>query len=398
MMRSWHGYNRVWTGPRCRLQIVAPVVACALVLSACAETARDRTSDLPEIELVALPPIDGQAIPGMAGFGKIADLEIGEDGSVFVLDEMNRMVHVFDHQGTLLRTFGRRGRGPGELEQPGALTWGPDGHLWIVDSGNARYTVFDRNGSLVATYRGADPYVFHPLAVGFSATGLLYTVTVALEFGSLERPNTVLIESEVRNGQVSELRRIDLSFVEQPPTFRHQGSGMVLMLRIPFSSETIFRLDPDGQLWYAETGEPWVHRWSPASGVEQTVGREFDPRSVTQAELQEVLEDERVEELRQAAGPEVFAEFTSLIPDTKPYLQGFFLDDEENVWIIRSGPNTAGDDTLAMDVYDPSGRLVGFARAALAPEPRPRARDGLMAAVRRDELGTESIALYRIRR
>lgn len=376
------------------LRMLAPFAACAVVMSACANTTPDSSGGVPEMRLVALSVIDGEGRPGQTGFGRIADLEIGVDGSVFVLDQMNRTVRVFDRQGTPLRTFGARGGGPGELEQPTALAWGPDGDLWVVDPGNSRYTVFDTNGGLVGTYRSPDPNVFRPMDVGFSAEGLLYTVTLELEFGSLERSKTVLVEGEVEDGRVSERRRIELPFVEQPSAFRHQGDGMVLMQPIPFSSTAVLRVGPDGKLWHADTGEPWVHRRSLSDGVEQRFGREFEPPRVTRAELQEVLEAERLEEFRRAAGAEVFAEFTSLIPDTKPHLQGFFLDDEENLWIIRSG--RAGDDALAMDVYDPSGTRVAVAHAALEPEPEPRVRNGLLAGVVRDELGVESIALYRI--
>lgn len=120
---------------------------------------------------------------------------------------------------------------------------------------------------------------------------------------------------------------------------------------------------------------------------------------MTRPELREVLEREDVEELRSAAGPETVAEFTALIPDIKPYLRGFFFDGEKNVWVIRTGEDGSGDATRTreMDVYDPDGTLVAVARARLEPEPRPRVRDGLLAGVVRDELGTESVALYRIR-
>lgn len=100
------------------------------------------------------------------------------------------------------------------------------------------------------------------------------------------------------------------------------------------------------------------------------------------------------------AGPALFAEFASVIPDTKPHLKGFFFDDLGNVWVIRSaqGKHGSGEGTLPVDVHDPTGTLVATARVVLEAEPRPRIRNGRMATVTSDELGVESVAIYRVPR
>jgi hypothetical protein len=208
------------------------------------------------MRIVALPPIGGDSGSGHV-FGRVADIEIGEDGSVFVLDELSRAIHVFSEQGTLLRSFGRRGRGPGELERPAALTWGPGGDLWVFDAANARFTVFDPQGRLLATYRSPDPEMIYPWAISFSASGLLYTVSSGMDLVNQEFR---LVESEVADGGIRELRRIDLPFIEQPADFVHQGEGTVLVLPIPFSSLPVLRIGPDGHFWYANTRAPWIRR------------------------------------------------------------------------------------------------------------------------------------------
>jgi streptogramin lyase len=385
---------QTWARRVTGLRIRVWVAASAVGLTACANAPSDSSGDVLEIQLSTLPPIYGEVGPEHPGFGRIADLEIGEDSTVFVLDEMNQTIHVFDDRGTHLRTFGGRGSGPGELARPVALAWGPDAQLWVVDPGNARYTVFDTNGSLVATYghTGSTP-VFHLLAVGFSAAGHLYFVTAGPD---LIRQEFWLVECEVVDGTVNELQRFELTFVEQPSGFVHQGDGAVMVLPIPFSSMPVFRIGADGMLWYAATREPWVHRRSLPDGFEQTFGRAFDAPRVTPAELQEVLRSEDVDRLLSTAGPRAVAEFIGLIPDTRPHLEGFFFDDEENVWIMRS--ERAADGTRPIEVYEQSGTLVASARAALEAEPRPRVRDGLLAGVVRDELEVESIALYRVQR
>ncbi len=108
--------------------LVVPLAA--ILVCACTDSRPvPPTGDIRQLTLTALPLIGTQFGGGPQEFGSIADLEIGADGSVFVLDGLKAVVQVFDRDGTHLRTIGRRGRGPGELEGPTGLTWGPDGRL-----------------------------------------------------------------------------------------------------------------------------------------------------------------------------------------------------------------------------------------------------------------------------
>lgn len=392
---------RVDGGRTTGVRTALAVTALAVAIGACADRPPDSAEDVPELALVALARFDGEAIPGQPPFGRIADLEIGGDGSVFVLDALSRTVRVFDGQGTELRTFGERGQGPGELAEPAALFWGPDGNLWVADLGNGRFTVFEPDGDLVDTYTYLGPPLAVPPAVGFSEAGLLYAVALDLDVSlenMLENMKTVLVEYEVGNGEARPLRQIDLPFVELPQFFEYRRDGAVLIFPVPFSGHPTFRIDPIGRLWYAQTGEPLIHRWSILDGIDLTFGRELDPVPVTPAEVQEALDDSPdVEELR-SIGPSAVAELASLIPDFKPYLEGFFFDDEQSVWVIRTAQGNSGDDLHDVDIYHSSGTLIAVARTALESEPRPRIRDNLLAGVVRDELGVESVALYRIQR
>src|SRR5690606_18561286 len=48
-------------------------------------------------------------------FGNITGIDADSDGRIYVLDQQAQQVRIFDAQGTLLRTVGRGGSGPGEF-------------------------------------------------------------------------------------------------------------------------------------------------------------------------------------------------------------------------------------------------------------------------------------------
>ena len=95
----------------------AAALVLLLVMTSCGDPLPE-TVDAPEIELIPLATIGGIGASGPSAFGSITDLLIGPDGDVFVLDELNLVVQVFDQTGTHLRTIGRQGQGPGEIQGP----------------------------------------------------------------------------------------------------------------------------------------------------------------------------------------------------------------------------------------------------------------------------------------
>jgi hypothetical protein len=361
--------------------------ALCLLLAACGGPAADRAA--PPIELVELARIDG----GRAGFAAIAALEIDAAGAIYVLDRMDRLVHVFSDRGEPLRTFGGPGRGPGELQEPTALLWGPDGRLWVADPGNGRFAVFDESGGPIATHRSTEGDILHPLAIGATDAGRLFTVT--FEFGRLEQPSAILVESELSDGVVRLLRQVELPFVSWPAPFEQVGEGVMMVVPVPFAPEPAFQIDGRGGVWYASTADPWVQRWTPEGGAERRFGQEFAPQPVTAADRRRALDGPELEGLRAAGGAAAITRLEERIPAVKPHLRGFFVDDEANVWIMRT-PSPDSGEASRIDVYGSGGTLRGSAHARLEVEPRPRVRGGLLAAVVRDELGVESVVVYRV--
>lgn len=368
--------------------LVAPLAG--ILICACTDRPPvPPTGDVPQLTLTALPLIGTQVGGGPEEFGEIADIEIGADGSVFVLDGLKAVVQVFDRDGTHLRTIGRRGSGPGELEGPTGLTWGPDGRLWVVDG--SRYTVFNPDGSFVDSYPGRrvffDP---PPWPGGLSPDGLLHELDHDIGTG-----RTTLIEYEIVDGEAVELRRAGAPPQEMPTIEFRGGNGVMGVLGIPLAPFPFWRVGPGGHLWYAQTGEPWVYRRPTFGGPVTTFGRDFDPPPWTAVERQAELEMGFYDRFRPYRAE--WERYTSLIPERKPHVRGIFFDDEDNVWIIRSDFEEPGSDANLIDVYDPEGNLIAVTAAAFEELPFPRVRAGLMAAVVKNELEVDFVALWEIR-
>ena len=383
-----------------RLARLATTTTCVLTGSlltaamGCDRQPPAESVDPVQLELVAR--FDTDATPAAAPWGSIIDVELRADGSVFVVDGLSRTLSAFDSSGVPLAHFGGRGRGPGELEGPAGLTWDPDGHLWVVDLGTGRLSAFGPNGELVTTVQATGATPFTPLAIRFTTPSSLRVVALDFSGGSPEQPMAVLVDLAVAENTVEPVGLAPMPFVRWPDLFDFRTDDIALLMVVPFSPEPLFGIDPSGHLWYGDGASGRVDRWVVADSFDVASVQDASPLPVTSTDIQATLEgNPDIEELEVTGGASAVAELMERIPENHPRIEGFFFGDDESIWVMRSAAEAEGDER-AIDVFDGSGQLMGIARAPLAATPRPRMRDGWLVGVMRDELGVESVALFRV--
>jgi len=70
--------------------------------------------------------------------------------NVYLSDEWENTISVFDSNGNFLRKWGKTGSGDGELLRPAGLVCEKNGNIIVVDSGNNRLQVFSPDGKFLA--------------------------------------------------------------------------------------------------------------------------------------------------------------------------------------------------------------------------------------------------------
>lgn len=87
-------------------------------------------------EELRIGSLDGDA---EYAFGNVVGIEVGSDGSIYVLDQQAQEVRSYDAEGAFLERLGRPGSGPGELTQgASALVLGRGDTLLVADPGAQR--------------------------------------------------------------------------------------------------------------------------------------------------------------------------------------------------------------------------------------------------------------------
>ena len=108
-----------------------------------ARAGADRPLDWEPVELFS---VGGFVAPDWATFGEIGSVGFDGEGNLYVFDDQVAEITVVSPEGELVRKFGRRGDGPGEIGRPLAMTVFPDGRVAISDLGKRGLVLFDSRG------------------------------------------------------------------------------------------------------------------------------------------------------------------------------------------------------------------------------------------------------------
>ncbi len=82
------------------------------------------------------------------GLYDISRFTVDAKGNIYLLNPKNEgdQIFVVDKTGKLIRSFGQRGQGPGELERPIEIFLTTEGNIFVQDGGRAKVAIFSPEG------------------------------------------------------------------------------------------------------------------------------------------------------------------------------------------------------------------------------------------------------------
>jgi sugar lactone lactonase YvrE len=99
----------------------------------------------------------GLAGEGPDTFNRPSDVLLAPNGDIFVADghggDSNARIVKFSNDGTFIKTWGKRGKEPGEFDVPHSLAMDSAGRLFVADRANNRIQIFDQEGKFLDAWR-----------------------------------------------------------------------------------------------------------------------------------------------------------------------------------------------------------------------------------------------------
>jgi hypothetical protein len=90
-------------------------------------------------------------------FNQPSDVLVARNGDIFVADghggNSNARIVKFTKDGKFIKTWGKKGSGPGEFDTPHAIAMDSKGRIFVGDRGNNRIQIFDQEGNFIAEWK-----------------------------------------------------------------------------------------------------------------------------------------------------------------------------------------------------------------------------------------------------
>ncbi len=335
-------------------------LAVACVVSACSSgesgnpgsTPGDGRSFAPPTEQIVLTEVFRVGLEDPL-FGRISDIEIGPDRTVYVADSGSEsVVHRFDQTGRYLGPLGAKGDGPGEYGRPNLVIATADS-IVLHDGYYGRILTYEPDGT---PRRRTDR---HSTVTQENPTSVSLGGMLGVRYVGFETPVALPgMEGDLPEHYVVRFINADATAGDSLWTVRSRKiltistDRSVRMRAAPFGAQThcVFGIDRAYCAWggalefdtFDEDGNP-IDSWSVA----------YNPVDIPEAEKASVREN-------------IGEDFLPLLelPDHYPAIEGLAMDDSGHLWIrVRVEHGGAGQQdpdavTTSTWVVDPDGGHV----------------------------------------
>jgi len=292
-------------------------------------------------------------------FSEIRDITVDEDERIYVSDQIESHVKVFNKNGEYLRTIGRKGQGPGELNYPTYISITHQNEL-MVNAGNRSLSFFTLDGAHVSS-----------LSLAKIFTGR----------ADINSKGNIIIHSykRVPPNTIYELKMYDstLNFILT------YGSCSIpsgtIRESYPFRPFFWWQIANNDNIVFGYPKTYEIQILNSEGKVIKRILREYDPVEVTQEEKEEYMKDYE-------KGHKFY------FPQYHPAYRWFILDDEGRIY-VRTFEKIEDGNGYYNDIFDSKGRYL--VKIPLRSTPRVLKKNKLYT-IEEDEEGFQMVKRYKV--
>lgn len=262
-------------------------------------------------------------------FSEIRTIEVDDEGNIYVLDSKEVCVKVFDKNGKHVRTFGKKGQGPRELQRPVRLHLFRGREMMIYDGGNNRLSYFSLDGECLREIPAGKYRLSR--AIPDSKGNIIGQFLV---FG-----DKIVTEIKIFDSELNPV--LDIATIEEEGI----STNVFNMMR-PVISVRV--MENDHIVWGASS-QYEICVVNPEGITIRKIIKDYDPVKITEADKEVMIN----ESFGDRGVPEGFKlEF----PKNYHPFYYFICDDEGRIYVQTYEKDKQGD--VCFDVFDTEGRYI----------------------------------------
>lgn len=291
-------------------------------------------------------------------FFQIRYISVSEDEKIYILDSKEAHVKVFDKNGKYLKTIGRPGQGPGELNRPSTISVSQN-ELMVHET--RRLSFFSLDGEFL---RNVSTKGVWALSAMIDSKG-----NIVVTEGLLDPDNVryILKKFDSKMNLLSEIAS------SPAPDARKSFN--------PFMPVAHWLIDKDDNIVYGYPKNYELQIFNPEDKLIKKITKEYDPVKVTEKEKKKFLED---------TPPQIRTRY-----DFSKYHSAYrrlFLDDEGRIF-VRAWEKIVDEDIYYYDVFDHEGRYI----VKIPLRTRPYiCKKGKLYSIEEDEDGFQMVKKYKV--
>lgn len=287
-------------------------------------------------------------------------IAVDENERIYVLDYKECHIKIFDRAGSHIKTFGRNGQGPGELEAPISLSISNNNEIMVEDARNRRLHFFTLEGDYINSISTA--IGFRMIKFNFDAHGNILCLNVN------NRPNDILYEICLFDRQLKPIRTI-ASYI-YPLSFSSMNVFTPTLHYTVYSDDSILYGFPD--LYKLIIVD---HKGNEVRSIE----KEYAPIEVTAKERESFLKN--------------FPSNANLrIPEYHNAYRYFTVDDEGRIF-VQTWERLKNGRGYYQDVFDGSGKYITSIPLEIDPV---LWKMNKLYTVEEDESGLQIVKRYKV--
>lgn len=320
--------------------------------------------------------------------GRINGVRVDDSGRIFISDDSEKRINVYNSEGEFVTSMGRSGKGPGEFEYISNLSLN-ESHAFAMDFGIRRINVFSletlgfdfsipmlKEGHQISELERYYPSSFYLLESGEIL--VLYSQPFGrMDDESEQRYNRIYKVDQQGNIQPDQVLEVEPN---EPLVYRTDNS--VTVFGIPFGAKQNFSITADQKIAVNRSDQFLFKMYDESGNYERAFYHPFSPKELTRERAMNQFDNENY---RRAVR-------NYDLPESWPAINGFVTDDEGRFWV-----STIVDDE---DVYE--WWILSSNGELLAKQIWPRStsvqevKNGYLYTREENDMGLIEIVKYRL--
>jgi hypothetical protein len=298
-------------------------------------------------------------------FSELRSVQVDDQENIYVLDWKDISIKIFDKTGKHLRTFGKKGQGPGEIQTPTRMLLTPGGKLAILDSGNRRIAFYSLTGECLKEIPTAKWSL-----IRMSVDSRSYIYGDSFAFGK-DR----LLEKLLKFGSEFDL----VSTV-------HEVSAELRPPRVnPLPERFIYSVMKGDNFVWGITTKYELQIVNPQGEPVRRVVKDYDPVRISEKDKEKMIRENYGEK---GAPPDIALEW----PTNYPPMYSLLIDDQDRIIVRTNATDARGNSRY--DVFGPDGVCCLAFTLTEREIPMVVKKDKMYCLIQENEAGIPQVKRY----